>query len=172
LPIHRTHQTLKKIFLIRHAKSSWDDPAMKDFDRPLNTRGERDAPFMAAQFNQSHEVGLYLSSPAIRALNTASFFHKNEKNRQIKLLQDHRIYEASLQNLLTVLVELPDSLESVALFGHNPGLSHLIAYITGDFVDMPTCGIAEIEFHHNTWKAIGQDTATLVSFDYPKRHQP
>jgi phosphohistidine phosphatase len=162
---------MKKIFLIRHAKSSWDDPAIKDFERPLNNRGERDAPFMAARFSHAFEVGLYLSSSAARALATASVFHKLAKNTEVKLLQDNRIYEALLQDLLSVLCDLPDSLESVALFGHNPGLSHLITYLTGDLVDMPTCSIAEIELKHDTWKALGQNTATLLSFDYPKQHQ-
>ncbi len=162
---------MKKIFLIRHAKSSWDNPTMKDFNRPLNNRGERDAPFMAARFIQSFEVGLYLSSPAVRAEATASVFHKLARNGPVELLLDRRIYEASLPDLLSVLSELPDSLESVALFGHNPGLSHLIAYLTGDFVDMPTCSIAEIELNHDTWKALGQDTSSLVSFDYPKQHK-
>lgn len=148
---------MKEILLIRHAKSSWDDPALSDRDRPLNERGEHDARKMAERLAQ-RGVGaeLILSSPARRALATAQIFGRKLGYGGADIVVDARIYAASADDLLDVIHELDDKRRSVMLFGHNPGLTDLANRLSSQIAEMPTCAVAEFSFDAKSWARIGE----------------
>ncbi len=119
----------KRLFLSRHAKSSWDDPTLRDFERPLNTRGKRDAPMMAQKLKAyGIKPDLIVSSDAKRAADTA---HIYAETLQVPLRYDSRIYEASAQSLLYLIDTLFEHYDNVMIVGHNPTLTDL-ANILGD----------------------------------------
>ena len=122
---------MKLLYLLRHAKSSWDDPDLDDFDRPLNKRGRKSAKAMAAFFR---ETGIapetILCSPAKRTRETLK--HLAPAVGQTPVQLDRRIYEASYQTLLLCLADLPPEVKSVLLIGHNPGLERLALYLMSD----------------------------------------
>lgn len=161
---------MRTVYLVRHAKSSWADPGMADFDRPLNDRGLRDAPDMARRFRARNEpVDLLVSSPAKRAITTARIFAQELGIEQVRT--EERIYEAHFRALEGLLTTLPDEARSVMLFGHNPGFSLLAQELTGDGVgDMPTCAIVRIDLFAERWNEAASGTGTVVWVEAPKDH--
>ncbi|HEY0977081.1 MAG TPA: histidine phosphatase family protein [Flavobacteriales bacterium] len=159
---------MRTIYLVRHAKSSWADPGMADFDRPLNERGLRDAPVMAERFLERNEpVDLLVSSPAARALATARCF-ANVLGIE-RIVEVERIYEAHQKALRGVLEELPDEARHVMLFGHNPGFTVLAEELSGERIgDLPTCAIVRIDLMADRWREVSAGTGTLVWADAPK----
>ncbi len=154
--------------LVRHAKSGWDNPALTDFERPLSSRGENDAPEMAKRLMKKGLIPQYIvSSPAVRAKTTAGIFAD-----KFKLAGPHyntAIYEATHTTLLSVVNLLSDEYDFIALFGHNPGLSQLVYYLTGNLFDMPTCGVVIIDFDLDSWQLVSGDTGVIKYSDYPKK---
>lgn len=161
---------MKQLFIVRHAKSDWGDFNLKDFDRPLNHRGHKNAPEMVERLVlKSLKPGVIVSSPALRALTTAKYFASGWKMSAEQLTTNPSIYEASTQTLLKIINGFDDQFDKIALFGHNPGLTNLLNYVTGEYIaNMPTCSIAIIEFPFDEWKLISGNTGKLVMFDYPK----
>ena len=161
---------MKQLFVIRHAKSDWGDFSLKDFDRPLNPRGHKNAPEMAERFvAKGLKPNIIVSSPALRALTTAKYFAASWKMDTEQLYTNSSIYEADTKALLRVINGFNDDFNSIALFGHNPGLTNLLNYLTdGQIANMPTCSTAVIEFPFDEWKLISSNTGNLVLFDYPK----
>lgn len=160
---------MKSIFLNRHAKSSWDNPSLSDFDRPLNERGKADAPRMAKRFvNREHEVDLILSSPAKRAFSTAKKFAKALGIKKKKIKKDPRIYEASIPTLLKVINELDDANDRVMIFGHNTTFSEIVGYLCGHNVFMATCAVVRIDFDIDSWEEVSQGNGQFMYMDYPK----
>lgn len=160
----------KTLYLVRHAKSSWDDPQQRDFDRSLNKRGLRDAPFMASKFKEhGWQVDAIVSSPANRAKTTASFF-VNALHMERAYTENPGIYEASLPDLVQVIQNLPAHQQGVLIFGHNPGFSHLASYLTGEYFDLPTCSLVAIELQIEDWALLSSNVGSLIMFDYPKRY--
>ncbi|TCC91996.1 histidine phosphatase family protein [Pedobacter frigiditerrae] len=159
----------KQLLLIRHAKSDWGNAGLSDFDRPLNKRGKANAPEMAERLSKKKIVPQQIvSSPALRALTTAKFFADTWQIplKNIKLKSD--IYEASARTLLSVINNLDNQFDKIALFGHNPGLTGLANYFDGNIDNMPTCSAVYIEFPFDDWKMISADTGKVLLFDYPK----
>lgn len=163
---------MKTLYLCRHAKSIWADPGMEDFDRPLNERGQRNAPYMAKVFRDRGEpVDLIVSSPANRALTTARCFADALGIKGDHFMQERQIYLAERNTLSQLVSRLPDTADRVMLFGHNPGLTLLLSHLSDADVDtLPTCGLVRIDFAVSDWQHTGKGTGTLVWFDYPKRH--
>lgn len=161
---------MKQLFIIRHAKSDWGDFNLKDFDRPLNHRGYKNAPEMVERLVlKSIKPDVIVSSPALRALTTAKYFASGWKMNAEQLKLNPSIYEAGTQTLLKIINGFDDQFDKIALFGHNPGLTNLLNYLTGEYIaNMPTCSIAIIEFPFDEWKLISGNTGKLVMFDYPK----
>lgn len=123
---------MKTLFLIRHAKSSWDDTALPDKDRPLNDRGRRDAPKMGERLaKRDVKPDLILSSPAVRALRTAEIIAKKLDYRR-KIVVNERLYAVGADDLLDVIHQLGDKVERVMLFGHNPELTELAHRLSGE----------------------------------------
>lgn len=153
--------------LVRHAKSDWDDPSLKDFDRPLNRRGLANAPLMADRLIHKHLVPQYVvSSPALRAKTTAKLF--TQQMGLVEPAYNEDIYEASYPTLLNIVNQLPDEYDFVALFGHNPGMGQLIYKLSGQSYDIPTCAVTVISFDVESWEMISADTGKVEYYDYPK----
>ncbi|MFN3343821.1 MAG: SixA phosphatase family protein [Flavobacteriales bacterium] len=163
---------MKTLYLVRHAKSSWSDLTLSDFDRPLNERGKRNAPFMGKIFrSKGIKPDLIVSSPAKRALSTAKKIAKEIDYETENIKTESSIYEADLRTLLKVVNELPTKAKTVMLFGHNPGITEFANYLAGtDISNIPTCGMVCIRFSTSKWEEISRDTGTFVEFDYPKNY--
>src|SRR5262245_20912697 len=161
---------MKALYLIRHAKSSWADPALADKDRPLNDRGRRDAPTMGERLAKRNvKPDLILSSPAVRALSTAEIIAKKLDYRRKDIVVSERLYAVEADDLLAVIHQLDDKVERVMLFGHNPELTELAHRFSGEITHMPTCAVAEFTFDGDSWSKIDTIKPSEVLFDYPKK---
>lgn len=163
---------MRTLYITRHAKSSWSEPNSTDFDRPLNERGMRNAPFMAKEFHKRGEpLDLLVSSTAKRALSTALIFAKELGIPEQDVLRIEALYHSSIPTLLHTLNNLPNTAQRVMLFGHNPGLTELVEYLSSeDIGNLPTCGIVRIDLPGDHWEQVSRDLGTLVWLDHPKRH--
>ena len=161
---------MKQLIIVRHAKSDWGDFNLKDFDRPLNHRGHKNAPEMAERLvSKGIKPDAIVSSPALRAITTAKYFASGWSLNADQLTTNASIYEANTKTLLNVINGLDDQFNTIALFGHNPGLTDLLNYLTDEYIaNMPTCSVAIIEFPFDKWKLISGDTGKLILFDFPK----
>ncbi len=161
---------MKRLVLIRHAKSSWDNPRLDDFDRPLNKRGTRDAPMMGERLAKAGvKPDVIVSSPANRAITTARVIADAVGYDSAAIRQAEQIYEASIHDLLDVIHQLPDGADLAFMFGHNPGFTRLSYHLSGEDVDnIPTCGVFTIDFPVESWTAVKEDKGVFVSFDFPK----
>ena len=163
---------MKTLFLIRHAKSSWDDTALPGKDRPLDDRGRRDAPKMGKRLaKRDVKPDLILSSPARRALTTAEIIAKKLDYKRRDIVVDDRLYVCAADDLLNVIQTLGDNLERVMFFGHNPELTELAHRLSSEITHMPTCAVAEFTFNAKSWSNIGRATVAKVALDYPKKPQ-
>lgn len=161
----------RTLILIRHAKSSWNHSDLSDMQRPLNDRGERDAPFMAQRMaERGIQVDKIISSPAVRAHSTAKAYEAALKFPSNEITVVDNVYEASVAQLMDVINNFNDDLKVVLLFGHNPGFSYLLQYLCGTMVHMPTNGVATLEVEAESWGHFGTGCATLVDYDFPKKH--
>lgn len=164
---------MRSLTLVRHAKSSWDNVALADFDRPLNERGRRDAPLMAQRFAHAAERPLQiLASPAARTASTALAFVKALNTAADAIRYEPTIYEAEAETLLAIVRGLDDAIPNALLFGHNPGLSdlcHLLARC--DFREMPTCAVARIDFDVERWQDLAPGRGRLMAYSFPKERQ-
>lgn len=163
---------MKKLLLIRHAKSSWEDLTLEDFLRPLNKRGLKDAPFMAKLLKKKEiKADLLICSPSIRTKLTSEFFIK-ELNFKNEIIFEKAIYEAPYENLLEVLQKIDDRYKTIILIGHNPGLCDLTNFLCEEyFENIPTCAIVEIDFNTKSWNEISKQNSKLISFEYPKKYK-
>ncbi len=163
---------MKKLFLIRHGKSSWSNPDLQDFDRPLNKRGIRDAPFMAKMLvGKGIKADQIVTSPANRAISTARQFAAEQGINQEDLVIQHGIYEAYPELLLQLVREFSDDLDTVLMFGHNPGFTYLANMFEGDYiVNIPTCGIVEINADIQKWEDLGGTNGKIANFYFPKQY--
>ena len=161
---------MKTLYLVRHAKSSRDDPRLPDRDRPLNERGMHDAPMMGERLAQRGvRPDVVLSSPALRALTTAELVAKPLGIGPQVITIDNRLYEASPPVLLAVIRALDDTHTSAMIFGHNPEFSELALRLSGgEIANMPTCGVAELHFDTPHWSHLGEAPAVQVRFESPK----
>jgi phosphohistidine phosphatase len=166
----RTAFAMKTLLLIRHAKSSRDDIALPDKDRPLDDRGKRDAPKMGERLaKRDVKPDLILSSPARRALTTAQIIAGKLDYKLKDIVVDVRLYAAAMDDLLDVIYGLDDKLERVALFGHNPELTALAHRLSSEITHMPTCAVGVFAFNAKAWSNIGRATLEKVTLDYPKK---
>lgn len=163
---------MRTLYLCRHAKSSWADPGQDDYDRPLNERGLHDAPMMARLFKERNEpVDRIVSSTALRALTTARSFARTLQLDAARFALEPRLYHASTATINHVVNALPVDARRAMLFGHNPGFTEVLEHFTGEgLLNMPTCGLARIDFLVDDWALVGKHMGTLVWFDHPKAH--
>lgn len=161
---------MKRIYLVRHAKSSWKDPRLTDINRPLNKRGKKDAPFIGDQLNKNQiKPDLILSSPANRAKKTALIIAEKICYPAKKIVFKDELYEASERTLLDFVKKLNERFNSVMIFAHNPGLTQLNNLISNNYIDnIPTCGVVALEIDRK-WIEVGKNSCKLLFFDYPKK---
>jgi phosphohistidine phosphatase len=136
----------KILYLIRHAKSDWENPLLRDFDRPLSERGLRIAPQMANLLhNKVNEIDAFVSSPAERAFRTATYFAAKFGCEAKDILLEAAIYEASVSTLLHIVRNFDEKYNTICLFGHNPGFTDFANVFGSNFIfNIPTCGIIKI----------------------------
>lgn len=163
---------MKHLYLIRHAKSSWSDPKLSDFARPLNKRGKRDAPLMGDRLSSvSPKPEIIISSPAKRARRTARLIGGKLGFSKKDIILDDQLYTFAREGLLDVITKTPDSFNVLAAVGHNYGITECAEWLSGENLDnIPTCGIVLLKFSVSSWSLIGPDTARVLLFDYPKLH--
>ena len=163
---------MKTVFFIRHAKSSWDDPSLRDIDRPLNPRGLRDAPFMAKLVRaKTPELDKIISSPANRAFTTATFFAKEFGIAEEDIEVKKAIYEAFTADVTTIIQNLPSDINSVLIFGHNPTFTSLANLFSKDYIpNVPTCGVSKVTANIADWKQFNEQTGQLVDYMIPKMY--
>ena len=158
---------------MRHAKSSWDDPDLSDFDRPLNHRGKEDAPKMGERLaDMGIHPDLIVASPAKRARKTAKIVAEKLGYDGDGIVWEDRIYEASPQTLLYLVCQLPADAKRVMIVGHNPGLT-MLANILGDIAidNIPTAGVVGIAFDTKKWDEACRMKGHTLFFEYPKKGQ-
>ncbi|MBL7974654.1 MAG: histidine phosphatase family protein [Candidatus Kapabacteria bacterium] len=164
---------MKTLYIIRHAKSDWDDPQASDYERTLNKRGLRDAPFMGKYLaGQGVKPDVLLASTAPRAFTTAQLIAKELQYPEDDIVGKRELYLSDEKTLLKNINALPDSGVTAMVVAHNPGVSNFVNYLTGEFMShLPTCGIVRIDFKATTWAEVGRGTGTLISYDYPKKFE-
>ena len=161
---------MKTLFLVRHAKSSWDDTALSDRDRPLNDRGKRDAPKLGERLaRRGVHPDLILSSPAVRALATAQIVAGQIGYAPDGIVVDDRLYATQADELLNLIHALDDTLRTVMLVGHNPEMTALGHRLSAAITQMPTGAVAEFGFDAKSWSSIGRIEPVRVTLDCPKR---
>jgi phosphohistidine phosphatase len=160
---------MKTLLVLRHAKSSWEDPGLKDHDRPLNPRGVHDAPRMGRLLVEEGLVpGRILSSTANRARSTAELAAGVMEDRP-EIEESRELYLASPQEYLEVVAELGGDADPLLLVGHNPGITALVTVLTDVCEEMPTAALAAIELDIDDWEEIrGDGKGRLVGFWRPK----
>ncbi len=161
---------MKTLYLVRHAKSSWAVPGQRDFERALNERGLHDAPEMAVRLQQAGaRIDVIVSSPAERALKTASLFCETWGVDPATIVQDRQIYLAGSPKLLQIISFLDEGFESAMLVAHNPALTDLANDLAHAGIDnIPTCGIVTIALPVEHWAEVLPGIGKVVSFDFPK----
>ncbi|MCK5770802.1 SixA phosphatase family protein [Algiphilus sp.] len=146
------------LYLVRHAKSAWDDPELEDFERPLNARGRRDAPRMA-QFAADlcgDRPPVLLSSPAVRAVTTARRFAEAMRIDPRRMHLDARLYEATAGDWLQIVREQPADAESLMAFGHNPGISEFAGWLCDALrgYEFSTAELVALRLDAPSWAAL------------------
>lgn len=164
--------TMLQLTLIRHAKSSWNDELLRDFDRPLNQRGLDDAPLMGRILKERGiQFDLMVSSPARRAATTAELL-AGELGYPVENISFNKsLYGADTNTLLEVVQTLPGNNTRIALVSHNPGLTEFCNYLCNAGIgNMPTCSAACVRLAIDDWSAVFRGTGTIELYEYPRKH--
>lgn len=161
---------MKSLLVVRHAKSSWDIGISKDFDRPLNDRGKRDAPAVARHLiKRGVSIDAFITSPAKRAKSTAKLFVATFGKNEEDIIYVPELYHASSLAFYHVVENIDDRFNNVALFSHNPGITDFVNSLTETTIDnMPTCGVFAIRVVTDSWKNFKEAPKTFAFFDFPK----
>ena len=162
---------MKTLYIVRHAKSSWDDPGLDDFDRPLNERGEKDAPRMGKRLKEREvTVDLMISSPARRAFKTCKAIAKVLGYPVDKIKTEMKIYHAGEESILSVLKLIKDPNNVVMIFGHNPGLTEFANSLLNETImNIPTAGVVAGKLNIESWNDVEMGCGELLFFDFPKK---
>lgn len=161
---------MKTLYLVRHAKSSWDFPDLTDKERPLNKRGNRNAPVMAEYLKKRmSSPDIFICSPSQRTKETANYFLKAfDKNRN-QMIYEEDLYHAYENDFEKVISHINNSHDSAMLFAHNPGITDYVNELTNRFIDnIPTCGVAAIDLDIDMWGDIKRAKGELMFYYYPK----
>lgn len=170
---------MKKLTLLRHAKSTWDDPVARDFDRPLNRRGRKAARAVGAEMRRlGLEFDAAIASPAVRVKETLADVEQGY-GRPLGADYDKRVYLATTDTLIDIVRSADDSAERLLLVGHNPGLESLAIELTSGSglrdevaIKYPTGALAEIELPAEEWADVRPGTGRLVRFIRPRDLDP
>jgi phosphohistidine phosphatase len=161
----------KKLFVIRHAKSSWDLENISDIDRPLKLRGIRNAYEMARRLKIDRNVPeRFISSPAIRALHTACIFVNVFEKSYTSIEISEELYGTGVESIIELIRSQPAEINKLAIFGHNPDFSSVARnFAKTPIFELPTCGIAIFSFDCKEWSDIGKENQVAEFFDFPNK---
>ena len=161
---------MKKLYVIRHAKSSWADPTLSDFDRPLKKRGKNDAPLIGKILNEEEEKpDLILSSPAKRALSTAIKILKELNIEKEKIVVNEQLYCSDIYEIQQILTEIEKEIDVVYLIGHNPELLDFVYYLCDSELEkLSTCGVVKINLDIESWNKIKGNCGKIERYITPK----
>lgn len=161
----------RHLTLLRHAKSSWQEAGISDHDRPLNPRGQQDAPVMGRRLlARGSRPSLILTSTALRARHTAQIIARELGYPGEFLQREPDLYLATPDQILAVIARQADSFRNIIVCGHNPGLTELANRLTDSDIDnIPTCGMTVIELDLTHWAGVATASGRLQLFDYPKK---
>lgn len=165
---------MKKIYLIRHAKSSWKEEGLDDALRPLNSRGKRDVVFMGERLKKyAVSPDVIYTSPAKRALKTAKELAKAIDYAKKKIMVSEALYESDYASYLEVIHGTEDVHDSIFIIAHNPTITEVGERLSGAILtNIPTCAIVCIAFEVESFKDICEESGHILFFDYPKKHLP
>jgi phosphohistidine phosphatase len=163
---------MKTLYLVRHAKSSWKYPNLDDFERPLNKRGRKNAPFMGGILKKLKVApDLVLSSPANRAAMTARVIAAKINYPLEKIRYSESIYEFSEGALISVIKKIDDRVNKAMVVGHNPATNGLANYIGDQPIgNIPTSGVCCVELDISSWAKVKEDCGKLKFFEFPKKY--
>ena len=159
----------KELILVRHAKSSWGDVDLDDHDRPLNRRGECNAPEMGVRLaGTGVRPQAMFTSTAVRAATTAEIIAEAFGFPQDEIVREPELYHADVADWLTWITGLDNAWNTVMAFGHNPGITELVADVWDlPILNVPTCGVVSLRFEIPEWKNTADRKPTDALFDYP-----
>lgn len=159
---------MRTLYLLRHAKSSWKNEDLVDFERPLAGRGRKASETMGHLLKEKEiTFDLVLSSPAVRARETTDLVLRAAKLRA-DVRYDERIYEATTSRLIDVISQIENECKAVVLVGHNPGMAELLSLLTGETEEFPTATLAKIVFKNAKWTEVGNKKGALDWVVRPK----
>ena len=162
----------KTLLLVRHAKSSWDDVSLPDFDRPLNSRGKKDAPKMAKRLlDKKIKIDAFISSPAKRAKKTAEFFIEEFDRDEKEIILVSALYHAAIDDFYQTINDADNKFDNIALFSHNPGITAFANEIAPkvELDNMPTCSVFAVRMDIKNWNEFKDVEKEFWFFDYPKK---
>lgn len=163
---------MKTVYLVRHAKSSWEYPDLEDFERPLNKRGRKSALLMGNILNKLNTLpDLVISSPANRAAMTARMIAAKIHYPPDKILYSEAIYMSDENALVKVIKNMDDAVQQAMLIGHNPGLTELVNDISDQRIsNIPTCGVCCLDLKITSWKEVREHCGRLRFFEFPRKN--
>lgn len=161
----------RRLYIIRHGKSSWDEEGLDDIDRPLAPRGHRNADTMARRLIERGTVpGMIFTSPANRALTTAQIMSRLWDLPPASMQIHDELYMAYEEEIDDVVGMAPDSVTDLAIFGHNPDFTlYANRFLDEPLDNLPTAGVVIVTFESDSWKGIGRAKVKQTYMDYPKR---
>ena len=164
----------RKLFIIRHGKSSWDHQGLDDIDRPLAERGILNAEDMAKRLAHKGLIPeLLVSSPASRAMNTALIMARFWMLKPAALQIHEPLYDAFISNIEQVVSGIPSEVLSLAIFGHNPSwTAYANQFLSSTLDNLPTAGVVVVTLESDNWKGLGRGQVKDVHVDYPKKKNP
>lgn len=162
---------MKTLYILRHAKSSWDNPDLDDFQRPLNDRGEKDAPKMGKRLlKEGAKLKLICSSPANRALTTAQLVAAELGYPVNSIREEQKLYHAREEAILEIVRSFDDSLDTVMIVGHNPGFTEFANdLLNEEIANLPTAGVVGAKLNITSWKEARWGCGEMLFFEYPKK---
>ena len=164
---------VKKLVLVRHAKSDWSDASVKDFDRALNNQGYQDAPRIGNRLNKMGvKPDIIFSSSALRTRMTSEFICEQIGYDVDKVVYEDELYETSVRTLLNFINQIDNKYDTVMMFGHNPTYTYIAEALSGEAIgNVPTCGALSLTFEIGSWAEVSAGIAKLEWFIYPKDGQ-
>lgn len=165
---------MKSLILVRHAKSDWTNTGVSDSERPLNKRGERDAPYMGQLLaKKGIKPDLVISSPALRCKSTVQIFSKEMNILESAIKYSDKLYAAGDDEILAAINKVDDNVRCLMVVGHNPGMTDLVNMLTDEFIDnIPTAGIVSVKFDENKWSNLRSQSCKFEFYEYPKKYFP
>ena len=165
-----TREVMKTLYIVRHAKSSWENISLDDFNRPLNERGEKDAPRMGKRLKEREIVAdLMITSPAKRAIKTCKAIAKVLEYPKEKIKEENKLYHADQTQIFSILKSIKDANDIVMIFGHNPGLTEFANELLNErILNIPTAGVVAGKLNIESWQDIKPGCGQLLFFDFPK----